>query len=88
MANGLVEIRNGKSWLLEKMIAFLQVVILIVVGVVYADLREVRDNSITFGTKQERLIRDVQSVEYNVRVLNNTVQQLVGQGKISNRREL
>ena len=88
MANATVETRNGKSWLLEKMIAFLQVVILIVVGVVYADLREVRDNSITFGTKQERLIRDVQSVEYNVRVLNNTVQQLVGQGKISNRREL
>ena len=88
MANSVVETRNGKSWLLEKMIAFLQVVILIVVGVVYADLREVRDNSITFGTKQERLIRDVQSVEYNVRVFNNTVQQLVGQGKISNRREL
>ena len=88
MANSVVETKNGKGWLLEKMIAFLQVVILIVVGVVYADLREVRDNSITFGTKQERLIRDVQSVEYNVRVLNNTVQQLVGQGKISNRREL
>lgn len=74
--------KNGKSWLLERMIAFLQVVILIVIGVVYADLREVRDHSITFGTKQERLISDVQNVEYNVRALNNTVQRLVGQKEV------
>ncbi len=75
MANG-VEI--GKETRLSKAIAFGQVILLIVAGVVYTDLREVRDSTIKQGTKQERLIQDVQNVEYNVRTLNNTVQRLVG----------
>ncbi len=86
MSNVAVE-RNGKGWVLEKMMPILQVIILAVVGLLFADLREVRDSSIEFGAKQERLIRDVQNVEYNTRVLNNTVQQLVGQGKNLHRRE-
>jgi len=79
MPNDVVEIRNVKSWMLEKIMAVVQVVILVGVGVLFADVRMVRDNSIKFGTKQERLIKDVQNVEYNVRTLNNTVQRLVGQ---------
>jgi len=79
MPNDAVEIRNVKSWLLEKIMAVVQIVILIGGGILFTDVREVRDSSIKFGTKQERLIKDVQNVEYNVRTLNNTVQRLVGQ---------
>jgi sensor domain CHASE-containing protein len=68
-----------RSWLLEKTVALLQIVILVVVAVIWNDLREVRDSTIKQGTKQERLIADVQNVEYNVRSLDSTVQRLVGQ---------
>ncbi len=84
MANGAVDTRNGKvGWILGIIVPILQVIILAVVGLLFTDLREVRDSSIKFGGVQERLVRDVQNVEYNVRALNNTVQQLVGQGKNS-----
>ena len=76
-------LKNGKSWLIEKAPTLLQTIILIVVGVIWSDLREVRDSSITQGTKQERLIQDVQNVEYTVRTLNTTVQRLVGQKNLN-----
>ena len=80
MANGAsIEDNAKKSWLLEKAVALLQIVILVVMGVIYTDLREVRDSSIKQGTKQDRLVIDVQNVRLNVRTLNDTVQQLVGQ---------
>jgi sensor domain CHASE-containing protein len=81
MANGITHNEDNakKSWLLEKAVALLQIVILVVMGVIYTDLREVRDSSIKQGTKQDRLVIDVQNVRLNVRTLNDTVQQLVGQ---------
>jgi len=85
MANGITTGDNVKrSWLLEKVIAVLQIVILVGVGILYTDLKEVRDGSIKFSTKQERLITDVNNVEYTVRTLNNTVQRLVGQQEAKN----
>jgi len=77
-----------RSWLLEKTIALLQVIILFVMAVMFSDLREVRDSTIKQGTKQERLITDVQNIEYNVRALNNTVQQLVGEKHLHGGSEL
>ncbi len=67
-----------RGWLLEKIIAALQVIILIVVGVMFSDLREVRDGYIKMGVKQDGLVTDVKNVEVSVSSLNNTVQRLVG----------
>lgn len=86
MATNLMPPDNGdtvkRGWLLEKIIAALQVIILIVVGVMFSDLREVRDGYIKMGVKQDGLITDVQKVEYNVQTLNNTVQRLVGHEEV------
>ena len=85
MANGITNGDNIKqSWLLNRLIAILQLIILIVLGVMFNDLREVRDGYLKFGVKQEGLITDVNNVEYNVQTLNNTVQRLVGHEEAKN----